>query len=83
MRVCPNDFAASCSHTKAECFNAAGSKHTGGGVMAENAKERNNMHLFCVQNQVIRTGRRLLNMPLYANKRIQANQCIFVLGVHL
>jgi len=43
--VCPNDFAASCSHTKAVCLNAAGSRQTRGGVRAESAKERNNMHV--------------------------------------
>ena len=43
--MCPNDFGASCSHTKGVCFNAAGSQHTGGGVRAESAKEKNNKHV--------------------------------------
>ncbi len=38
--MCPNDFAASCSHKKAVCFNAAGSQNTLGGVRTKSANER-------------------------------------------
>ncbi len=74
-RACVQMTLQPAVHTKAVCFNAAGSQNTLGGAQTKSTEERKRV---CVLNLVLRTCRRGQNMPVCAN----GGMCIFVSYVH-